>query len=130
MGLRLLLHERSKIFLPALFRPSSAGLHPGLDNRGGCHSVSLLAALLSCLKHGPRTGLHVAQKRLLPGVFRMMLKKVGGQEICAAGMSGARDKTHVRRHLAVGGFALNRTSRVVAFPTPLFHATGCDFDMA
>ena len=60
----------------------------------------------------------------------MMLKKVGGKKICAAGMPGARHKAHVRGHPAVGCFALNRAPRVVAFPTPLFHATGCDFNMA
>src|SRR5579863_703770 len=129
MRLRLLLDERSRNSTPRVAY-GCAGLRPGLDSRGGCRNINLLAAFLSSLERRPRTGLHVAQKRLLPGVFRMMLKKIGCQEICAAGMPGARDKAHVRGHPAVGSFALNRASRVVAFPPPLFHATRCDFDVS
>src|SRR5579863_9279943 len=129
MRLRLLLDERSRNSTPRVAY-GCAGLRPGLDSRGGCRNIGLLTAFLSSLERRPRTGLHVAQKRLLPGVFRMMLKEIGCPKICATGMPGARHKAHIRCHPAVGCFALDRASRVVALPAPLFHAAGCDFDMA
>ena len=52
----------------------------------------------------------------------MMFEEIGGQKICTAGMSGTGDEAHFFRHVAVGGFALDRAAGVVGVPGPFFDA--------
>src|SRR5215472_8252058 len=79
-------------------------------------SPSLL--FLPCCENSPRSCFHVAEQRLLPGVFGMLLKERFGQEICAAGMACTRDETHLRGHGAVRRLSLHRPTGVVRIPAP------------
>src|ERR1700751_2601109 len=74
-------------------------------------------------KQRPRAGFHVAQKRLLPGVFRMLLEKWLDQKILAARVSGVSYQTHLRRHGAIRCLSLYRTIRVVGIIAPFFCPT-------
>jgi len=59
----------------------------------------------------------------------MPLQKFSGHEICSAGMPGAGHKTHVRRHVAVGSFALHGPFRTVRTPFPFLHAASRGIDV-
>src|SRR2546426_7440908 len=80
--------------------------------------ISALRVTLAGLKIRPRAGVHVAEQRRLPRVFRMRREERFGVEVSAAGMTHARDETHAFRHFAVGSFALHRSSGVVRTPFP------------
>src|SRR6266571_7487058 len=80
--------------------------------------ISALWVALAGLKIRPRAGVHVAEQRRLPRVFRMRREERFGIEVSAAGMTHARDETHAFRHFAVGSFALHRPAGVVRTPFP------------
>src|SRR5207302_6001811 len=89
------------------------------ESIGGCCYVNVLRpCLLPRSKLRPRSCLHIPQQRLLPRILGMLLQKICSQEIRSARMSSASDKAHLARQLAVGSFALHRSSRIVSIPPP------------
>ena len=53
----------------------------------------------------------------------MVLEKLRRQKICAARMPRSRHEAHLRRHRAVGGFALHGAAGIVRIPAPFLNAT-------
>src|SRR5215469_14763009 len=82
----------------------------------------LWSSFLAGREGRPRSGFHIAQNGFFPVVLRMLLQKIFGYKILAAGMSCAGAKTHVRRQAAVGNLALHRAARIVGIPIPLGNA--------
>ena len=59
----------------------------------------------------------------------MLFQEWLGEKILAAGMAGARDEAHIRRHVAVGGFALDGAAGSIGIVVPLLDSAWGNVDM-
>src|SRR5580692_7478013 len=87
-------------------------------------------ALLPGLKLRPRSCLHIAQKRLLPRVLRMLLEEISRLKVRATRMAGAGYEAHIGGHLAVRRLPLHCSPGIVSVPSPLLHTARGGIDVS